>query len=92
MARIPTPKTKAEIKLEKAGLKDALKKSAETLVPFKAAAVAAARAVTEANKAVNKAAAAYTKAAAKLEKATAAHAKGAEKIGAKLAALNGTEG
>ena len=26
MARIPTPKTKAEIKLEKAGLKDALKK------------------------------------------------------------------
>ena len=88
MARTPAPKTKAELAAAKAGLKDALKKSAEAVGPFKANAAAADKNVAAAKKALTKAEAEAAKAKAKLEKATAAHAKGAEKINAKLAALN----
>ena len=91
MARTPTPKTKAEVKAAKAGLKEALKKSAETLAPFKSNAVAADKAVNAAKKVVSQAEAMALKAKAKLEKATAAHAKGAEKIQAKLDALTGAD-
>jgi phage-related tail protein len=91
MARTPTPKTKAEVKAAKAGLKEALKKSAETLAPFKSSAVAADKAVNAAKKAYIQAELAATKARAKLEKAMVAYAKGAEKIQAKLDALTGAD-
>lgn len=90
MARPPSPKnmTKAERAAAKADLKAALKKSAETLVPFKAAASAAEKAVAAAKKALAKAEADAGKANAKLEKAKAAHATGVEKINAKLATFD----
>lgn len=86
------PKSPAEVKAEKAQLKDALKvvntEHAKFVSDHKAAEKALAAAKKEADKAVAAAQKLVDAAAKKLEKATAAADKGRAKINAKLAELS----
>lgn len=85
------PKTAAEIKAEKAQLKDALKvvntEHGKFVSDYKAAEKTVAAAKKEADKTIAAAQKVANSAAKKLDKATAAADKGRAKIEAKLAAL-----